>query len=340
MTLQLFDCRQQVNERSCCGAAGVAQARAVAGQLGLHHYVVNGQQLFAEKVLRPAWEEYRRGKTPNPCMACNETMKFGLLYEQARRLGARYVATGHHARVAHDPPRLLRGVDAAKDQSYFLFSLRPDQLAMSLLPIGELTKSQVRALARQYGLSNAQRGESQDACIAQRGDLAPALAKKFGQTPSPGTFVDASGRELGRHEGIHHFTVGQRKGLGLALGQRAYVTSVDPRDGRVVVDTDKQALLSAGLQTASTRWSRAVPKGQPVELAVKIRYRNQAVAAQVTRLAAGRSAVQFKRPQSAVCPGQAAVFYAGETVIGGGWIDTVIPRLDERSEPGLPTAPV
>ncbi|MCA9672308.1 MAG: tRNA 2-thiouridine(34) synthase MnmA [Myxococcales bacterium] len=336
LTLQLFDCSDQVNERSCCGVAGVAEARAAAGRLGIRHYVINGRERFREVVLAQAWREYERGRTPNPCVACNDTMKFGLLYERARELGADFVATGHHARVVREPtgggrPWLLRGRDADKDQSYFLFSLSDEQLRVTRFPIGELTKAEVRERARGLLLPNAARAESQDACIAQRSDLAESLREAFGGAAKPGRFVDRGGRVLGEHDGVHRFTVGQRKGLGVALGARAYVVSIDATSGDVVIDTDVRSLESVGLVARAMRWHDEVAPGERRACQVKVRYRHEAVQAELERAADGDGVlVRFAEPERAVTPGQAAVLYDGERVIGGGWIDRALPA-EERA---------
>jgi tRNA-specific 2-thiouridylase len=320
VTLRLYDCESGQSERSCCGLSGVAEARAAAGRLGMPHYVVDGQDLFERRVLRYAWDTYRTGRTPNPCVRCNEWMKFGLLYEQARKLGASYVATGHHARVLRDGAvGLARGKDPLKDQSYFLFSLTPEQLNMSLLPVGELDKSEVREIARERDLPNAARMESQDACIAQRSDLAQALRARFSGLAKPGRILDTTGTLLGRHDGVHRFTVGQRKGLGVALGHRAYVVSICSESGDVVVGSERE-LEARGLRAEQARWlvSPQMFADQPVE--VQIRYRHRAVPARLVCKPDSVVEAWFDEPQRAVTPGQAAVFYCGDRLLGGGWI--------------------
>jgi tRNA-uridine 2-sulfurtransferase len=329
MTLKLYDCQDGQNERSCCGLAGVSEARAAAGVLQIPHYVVDGESLFESRVLKHAWEEYSNGRTPNPCVACNEWMKFGLLFDQARKLGADFVATGHHARVvAGDRPKLLRGHDPNKDQSYFLFSLSPAQLGMALLPVGDLTKAKVRELAHEYGLPNADRLESQDACIAQRGDFAEALRERFDGKLEGGPIVNAKGTVIGRHEGIHRFTVGQRKGLGIALGKRAYVLAIDKATNTVVIDTDADKLLAYGLEAGDMRWLRHLEEGESLAVQAQIRYRHQAVPATLTKGDEDNATAYFAEAQAAVTPGQAAVFYLGDEVVAGGWIKTALPSQD------------
>lgn len=326
MTLRLYDCQDGQNEKSCCGLSGVTDARAVCGTLGIPYYVIDGQDLFERRVLKHAWLEYAKGRTPNPCVACNSWMKFGLLFDQARKLGADSVATGHHARVVHDVStgisQLLRGRDPKKDQTYFLFALTPAQLRMTLLPIGDLTKSEVRDHAIRLGLPNAKRAESQDACIAQRGDLAEALRQRFHGSVSSGNFVDAQGNLLGKHEGIHRYTIGQRKGLGIALGERAYVTEIRADRNEVVISSDASELKCAGLVASDVHWfDDGIRESETISANVQIRYQHQAAPATITRSTETSARVEFIEPQGAITPGQAAVFYRGEQVIGGGWIE-------------------
>ena len=325
LTLKLYDCADNINERSCCGLGGLSDALAVAGQLDIPHYVIEGEALFEKRVLRHAWNEYARGRTPNPCVACNEQMKFGLLFAHAEQLDADYVATGHHARITRNGrSRLLRGIDRAKDQSYFLFSLSRAQLDRALLPIGDLTKDQVRRMAKQFGLSNADRPESQDACIAQRDEMAEALRVRFEGTTRRGPICTPDGRQVGEHQGIHRFTVGQRKGLGVAFGERAYVTRIDPQTRTVVVSTDRRDLSAAGLVVSDVRWHQDVVEEMRQPVQIQIRYRHRAVPGWIEHCGPDHVTARFHEPQDAVTPGQAAVFYQDEQVIGGGWIDRAI----------------
>lgn len=307
---------------SCCGIDGVESARAVAATLGIPHYVVDCREEFEAEVLKPAWEEYARGRTPNPCVTCNRAIKFGLLLRQAERLGAEGLATGHHARLARTASGrvLLRGRDPRKDQSYFLFALSPAQLDAAELPVGEMTKDEVRAAARRRGLPSAERPESQDACLGTDGErLGEALRRRFGEVARPGEIVDTDGRVLGRHAGIHRFTVGQRKGLGVAAGERAYVCAIDAARGAVVVCTDPRELEADELEAAGATWLGPPPGPGPVT--AQIRYRHAAAPARVEQLAEDRLRVRFDLPQRAVTPGQAVVVYDGERVVGGGWIE-------------------
>lgn len=332
ITLRYWLCEEGEAERarSCCGLDGVADASAAAGQLGLRHYVVDCRERFEQQVLRPSWEAYDQGLTPNPCVLCNQQIKLVELREHARRLGAQLMATGHHARVEQAPggPRLLRGQDRNKDQSYFLFAVEAQDLARTLFPVGQLTKQQVRQRADALGLPNAQRAESQDACLG--GDHEPfaeALRRRFGAAARPGEVVDPQGQVLGQHQGVHLYTVGQRRGLGLALGRRAYVTGVDAARQQVVLGGEQQ-LMASGLVAGGLRWlvppQQRPAEGEPVE--VQIRYRHRACPARaLVDHDAGTVTLSFETPQRAVTPGQAAVLYRGDQVLGGGWIKQAVP---------------
>jgi tRNA-specific 2-thiouridylase len=325
LTLRLWpgEEEQGAAEDGCCGLGGVTAARAAADVLGIPHYVVDAHARFERLVLRPAWEAYQRGRTPNPCVTCNRAIKLDLLQEHASRLDARLVATGHHARLERTGPTglaLLRGRDPEKDQSYFLFRLGPAQLAQTLLPVGRLTKAEVRQRARELGLPNAKRKESQDACLdlGQQG-FAETLRRHFDAPPRPGAIVDRAGRPLGQHDGIHCFTIGQRKGLGVARGQRAYVTAIHAGRGEVTISEDVRDLETEMLVATELSWL-VPPPAEPFEAEVQIRYRHRPARARVSVDAAGHATVCFAEPQRAVTPGQAAVFYRGEQVLGGGWI--------------------
>jgi len=311
--------------RSCCGVDGAAEARAAAGELAIPHYVIDCRDEFERQVLRPAWDDYAAGRTPNPCVLCNQRIKFGLLLEQARRVGAERVATGHYARVEHGAAglELRRGRDLHKDQSYFLFSLDDAQLAAALFPLGDLDKEQVRELARRRGLPNAARPESQDACLVGEEGFAEALRLRFGAPARPGPILDPDGRQLGEHAGIHRFTVGQRRGLGVALGRRSYVLGIDPERAAVRVGADPAALDAAGLLAGGVRWRAGAPEPGRRCL-VQVRYRHAAVPATLEPAGAEQVRLRFEEPQRAVTPGQAAVCYDGERVLGGGWIERAL----------------
>lgn len=326
VTLKFQECHEARGSRSCCGVDGIARARAVAGQLGIPHYVLDCVREFERDVLRPAWDEYAAGRTPSPCLLCNERIKFGLLLEWARRVGADCVATGHYARVeqaADGGPVLLRGLDPQKDQSYFLAGLRREQLAALVFPVGRLNKVAVREMGRSMGLSTAEARESQDACLVGADQsFAEMLRERFSAAFRQGTIVDEAGTVLGRHPGIHHFTVGQRRGLGVSSTSRRWVKEVRATEGVVVVTDREEALLSRRLMAVGMSWLVPRPSdGSVLECMVQVRYRHTATPASVSCGAIGTIAVTFHEPVRAVTPGQAAVLYDGDRVIGRGWID-------------------
>jgi tRNA-specific 2-thiouridylase len=306
--------------RVCSDHRGAA---AVAAHLGIAHTLLDLRARFAETVIRPFAGDYLRGRTPNPCVACNRDFKLGTLLQWAREHGAAHVATGHYARIArHDAGRhsLLRGADRSKDQSYFLFSLSQEQLAGILFPLGDMPKTQVRALARRLELPAAERPESQDICF---GDYR-ALVESYAQPDElcGGEVVDRSGKVLGRHGGIHGVTIGQRRGLGISAAEALYVVDIDAPSKRLVV-ANKQELSCAGLMARSVSWFDG-SVGGAVAAEVQIRYRAPAVPCIIRRRPDDSWEVRFKEPLPAVTPGQAAVFYRGETVLGGGWIQSAI----------------
>lgn len=315
-------------ENVCGGASDLSRAQAAADHLGLPLQIVDLSDVFEERVLRPAWLDYASGRTPNPCLVCNERIKFGALLVAARALGASRLATGHYARVARGSdgvPALFRGLDRHKDQSYFLAGLSPEQLQSVLLPLGERNKPEVRELARELGLPNAEASESQDACLAEVGpdrSLAEALRLRFGAESRPGPVVSSDGRLLGQHRGIHHFTVGQRRGLGIQSLSRSWVKSVQGEAGRVVVTRQEEELLGRRLTGGGLSWLGPATHG-PLACQVQVRYRHTAEAALLERRGGGSVEVVFDRPVRAITPGQAAVFYDGERVLGRAWIEAV-----------------
>ena len=331
-TLRLCDLEEDTEGNPCCSTDGAAQAAKIAEFLGITHHIVDCRAKFEQMVLRPAWADYARGRTPNPCILCNRRIKFGTLLDYADALGAYRLATGHHARVREDDksgkPALLRGRDREKDQSYFLFALDSRQLSSALLPVGDLSKDDVRARARDFGLPNAERPDSQDACFTVAGEqFAETLRRKFNQPATPGPIIDAWGKILGNHQGLHNFTVGQRRGLRLALGQRIWVRSIHPETARVVVTSEKDELLAGGLIASEVTWSpssRDVRPGDSLQCQVQVRSRHHPAPARVVRMENRMAEVKFESPQRAVTPGQAAVFYDEDMVIGGGWIEQTI----------------
>ncbi len=309
----------------CCSLDDTEDARRVAERLGIRFYVANYTEAFRREVMEPFADAYLRGETPIPCVACNQRLKFGHLLERARGLGAERVATGHYARVERMGERggqwlrLLRGRDPRKDQSYFLFDLDQERLGRLAFPVGDMTKDEVRACARALGLATAEKPESQEICFVPDGDYARVVeALRPGAVPGAGAIVDESGRLVGQHGGIHHFTVGQRRGLGIAQGKRRYVKRIDASRNRITV-APAERLTARGARLTGVSWIAGAPAGPEVSASVQIRYRHRAAPARIASRGADVE-VWFDEPVSAVTPGQAAVFYQGDAVLGGGWI--------------------
>jgi tRNA-specific 2-thiouridylase len=323
ISMQLHDISEGENGRfdSCCSLDDFADARRVCTTLGIPFYIMNYEAEFKSQVIDPFIREYRAGRTPNPCALCNTWLKFDHLVAHAAQLEADFVATGHYARREEYPDgtALLRGVDAGKDQSYFLFGLTRPQLDKALFPLGGLTKPEVRELARKAGLRTAEKHESQEICFVTDNDYASFVTKSSGPMPI-GEIVDTAGRVLGAHNGIHHFTVGQRKGLGIAAAEPLYVREIDAATNRVVVGR-RDELSAAGLEASRVNWIAAPAER---EATVKIRYRHAGLRAMLHPGDDGTVSVRFLDKCEAVTPGQAAVFYDGDRVLGGGWIDRPI----------------
>jgi len=325
LSMQLYDQSEgQTSFGSCCSIDDLHDARRVAAAINIPHYIVNFEKQFNEQVISNFVSEYAAGRTPLPCAHCNSDLKFATLADRARGFGADAVATGHYARVERDAAgRLLlrRGVDEGKDQSYFLFSLTQDQLASAVFPVGDLPKDEVREYARQRRLPVADKPDSQEICFIPDHDYRSFVTKSVPEAAREGAFVDESGQVIGRHAGIHRFTVGQRKGLGLSspTGTPLYVLSLRPTAQQVVVGP-KTSLERTRLTASGVNWIVAEPSGT-LRAAAQIRHHHQAAPAAVRSLGEGRAEVVFDAPQLAISPGQAVVFYDGDAVIGGGWID-------------------
>jgi tRNA-specific 2-thiouridylase len=326
ITLKLWpqDCLSRLEDK-CCGPQAVVDARAVCHKLGIAHYLVDEAAEFQAAVIDYFAREYRAGRTPNPCVMCNQELKFGRLLRRADQLGARYVATGHFARLesqaAGSGSRTLlrRGLDRHKDQSYFLFSLGQHQLARALFPLGQKTKADTRALARERKLKTANKQESMEICFVPDNDYGRFLEKAKLAQKHRGDIVDLNGRVLGQHQGIEFYTIGQRRGLGLSAPRPLYVVALDAAANRVVVG-DESALARPEFEVERCNWIAFEPPPPRFEAAVQIRYHHPGTPATVTVLEGGGARVQLHTPQRAVTPGQAAVFYQDDLVLGGGWI--------------------
>ncbi|MCS7091300.1 MAG: tRNA 2-thiouridine(34) synthase MnmA [Verrucomicrobiota bacterium] len=323
ITLKLWpqDCRYRAEDK-CCGPQAVSDARAVCDRLGIPYYLIDESAEFQQHVIRYFAEEYKAGRTPNPCVICNQELKFGRLLDRALRLGAQYVATGHYARLqrrADGRTLLLRGSDPRKDQSYFLFSLRQEQLSRALFPLGERTKSETRELARHCNLKTAEKAESQEICFVPDNDYGRFLRDSGFVQPHRGEIVDLQGHVLGYHDGIEFYTIGQRRGLRVAAGRPLYVVNLDPEQNRVIVG-EVSDLVTNTFVMERCNWIPFDSLGEPVEVTVKIRYNHPGTPARVEPLDGNRARVFLHIPQRAVTPGQAAVCYQGDLVLGGGWI--------------------
>jgi len=327
VTLKLFSDEDIVSAescgRTCCALSDVEDARAVAHRLGIDHFVFNFREVFAERVVSRFVSSYLAGLTPNPCVDCNRFVKFGALLERARVLGYDYLATGHYARVSSDGATgrrlLLRGLDASKDQSYVLYALTQEELAHTLFPVGELSKDQVRRVAESAGLVNARKPDSQDICFVPGGDYGAFIEKAAPGSLAPGDFVDLRGNPIGRHRGVARYTIGQRRGIAVSFGKPMYVAAKDARANTVTLAEDQDLLADSLVAVDLNYISIAEPAG-PVEVTAKIRYNQRDRPARVEPLPGGGAIVRFPTPERAIAPGQAVVFYDGETVVGGGTI--------------------
>ncbi len=336
LTMQLWNQRRLAGREGmpeavqgrCCSIDDVYDARRVAEQLGIPYYVVNYERQFEDKIVRPFVQEYLSGRTPIPCTLCNNHVKFEQFMVTARQIGAETLATGHYARIEHDAERdrwrLLRAVDQGKDQSYFLFGLTQEQLSRTRFPLGGMRKTEVRELAKKHGLALAEKPDSQEICFVPNGDykqfLDAYMAEQGQQLPdTSGELVTPEGKVIGGHSGIHNFTVGQRKGLGVATGSPLYVLQIRGDQRQVVVGEGEQ-LLSRSLRARNLNWIAVADLREPLRVECKIRNRHQPAPAMVERSGADEVTVIFDEPQRAITPGQAAVFYQDDVVVGGGWI--------------------
>jgi tRNA-specific 2-thiouridylase len=343
LTMQLWNQRRLPElqgdgprQHRCCSLDDVYDARRVAEHLSIPFYVINFERAFEQTVVRPFVEDYLAGRTPIPCTRCNNDVKFEQLLSTARQIGATKIATGHYARVRHNPEtdryELLRAVDDTKDQTYFLFGLTQDQLARAEFPLGEMTKQEVRDMARRLAVPVAEKPESQEICFVPSGSYVRFIESylkeqgtaggsddggmKLGES---GEIVTTSGEVLGRHNGLHNYTVGQRSGLGIAVGRPIYVVALNREKNRLIVGDDAE-LRSSICEVRNINWIRFEVPDEAIHAHVRIRNRHQPAEAEITALTPTTARVTFTEPQRAITPGQAAVFYAGEQVLGGGWI--------------------
>ena len=336
-TMQLWNQRRglSVDEHGdplpsrCCSLDDVYDARRVAEDLGFPFYVLNLEREFERDVVAPFVASYLKGETPIPCVSCNSRLKFASLDRLAASLGCEKVATGHYARVEHDSTadryRLLRGLNHQKDQSYFLWELTQDQLSRALFPLGEMSKPEVREVARQNQMAIAEKQESQEICFVPDGDYAGFIDRYLEaentseQIPARGELVDSQGQAVGTHTGIHRYTVGQRRGIGISAERPLYVLAIDAARNQVTIGSPDE-LLSQEFTAAGVNWIALDSPAESVRAEVRVRYRHEAAPATITPLAGERTRVTFDEPQRAITPGQATVFYRGDEVVGGGWI--------------------
>ena len=307
----------------CCGLSAVDDARRVAWSLGIPYYVMNFRKEFKESVMDYFVDEYLHGHTPNPCIACNRYVKWEALLERSMEIGADYIATGHYARVMQLPNgryTIQNSVTAAKDQTYALYNLTQEQLSRTLMPVGAYTKDEIRQIAEDHGLEVASKKDSMEICFIPDNDYAGFIERSVDEVPGPGNFVDKDGNVLGRHKGITHYTVGQRKGLNLAMGRPVFVTEIRPETGEVVIG-DNEDVFSDRLVCGNVNWMAVDGlHGEEKTVMAKIRYSHKGAPCMIRELPDGRVECQFETPQRAITPGQAVVFYENDYVFGGGTI--------------------
>ncbi len=325
ITLQLWDYSSEnlaAGKGRCCSPADIADARAVAAQLGFPHYVFDHSDSFRREIVEPFLDAWSDGLTPSPCITCNRRLKFGLLWQLARCLGADRLATGHYARLStgQGRPRLRRGRDPDKDQSYFLFDIAAEQLEGVSFPLGHLDKDEVRTAARRHRLKVADKPESYELCFIPDGDKNAFVERRRPETAAPGTICDESGAVLGTHPGVHRFTVGQRRGIGVTSQQPLYVLHIEPHRRAITVGAEDR-LYSRHLRADRCNWVSIEPPTVPLRVEAGIRHRHAAAPATLTPLGGDRVELVFDEAQRAIAPGQGVAFYDGDLLLGGGWIN-------------------
>lgn len=327
ITLKMKNCDDTKEKtKACCGLDDNIQVRLVAEKLGIPHYFLDVRPEFNEKILKYAMSEYACGRTPNPCVYCNFYLKFGALMKYAKEIGAEGIITGHYAIIKRDIPdkaRIFKGVDDIKNQTYFLCYLTQEQLNFSYMPLGELTKKEVRQIAEKLNLPNARKAESQDACFGYKGEtFAQTLLRTFSYVPKPGNIINEKGKVLGKHNGIHNFTLGQRKGLGISLGAPAFVVKINPNTNEVIISTDEKLLLTKTFTATSMNYLD-FPHEQ-FECEIQTRYRQSPQKAIVYKKENSTAIIELSEPLRAVTPGQALAVYNDNQLIAGGWIETLL----------------
>ncbi len=325
VTLRLYDndIEDVCGSKTCCSLRDVEDAKSVAAKFDTDHYTFNFTDLFETEVINRFTDGYFKGETPNPCIACNRYIKFSLMLDRANGLGCDYLATGHYARIEKDQSSgrfiLKKALDLTKDQSYVLYNLNQQQLSKILFPMGEMIKKEARTLADENSLVNANKPDSQDICFVPDGKYTDFIEKHTGKKAIEGNFVDTKGNILGTHKGICHYTIGQRKGLGIAMGKPVYVVKINPEDNTVVLG-DETELLTKTLIATDVNLIKVPTLDKPVHLKAKTRYKQEEQPCTISSLENGDIFVEFDNPQRAVTPGQAVVFYDGDIVFGGGTI--------------------
>jgi len=320
-TMKLYDGPDDARDNTCCSLSDVEDARSVCMRLGIKYYVFNFKDEFKEKVIDKFIGCYLCGQTPNPCIECNDHMKFDKLYERAKTLGYDYIVTGHYARIEEydDSYHLLEGPDPVKDQSYVLYRMTQQQLACTQFPLGSMSKDETRQIAEENGFINARKKDSQDICFVPNGDYASVIEDYIGKKLDSGDFVDLNGNVLGQHKGIIHYTIGQRKGLGISAEYPLYVVKIDSEKNQVILGRNED-LFTSFLTAKDATWTQKTPPREAFDAEVRIRYHGKKVPALVTPPSESEFTVEFKEPVRAITPGQAAVIYSGAEVLGGGVI--------------------